>query len=920
MKRNIIVVQVLALLLLCMGVSAQTGGRVTGKVTDKRTGEALIGVTVLVQGTSLGGVTDVEGRYTINLTPGTYTLLYKLMSYQTKSIADVVVKNGAAANQDVVLDEPKSQDLKEFVVQGSARTETLNALLTLQKNTNTVAQVVSAESIKKSPDRNTSEVLKRVSGASMQDGKFLVVRGLADRYNQATINGALLPSTEPDRKTFAFDIFPSSIIDNIVINKAATPEMPGEFAGGLVQINTKDVPDDNFVNFTIGSGFNTKTIGKDFHTYKGGGLDIFGLDDGTRKLNTAFPSTADLRSYTAAARAEFGQYLNDTWSANSKNAPMNTNFQVSAGFRGKQSSSKGFGGVFSISYNKQNRLIDINRNLYELDGSPRFEYNDLVSTQNTLLGGIANLTYRIGKSKFSWKNSYSINSNDQTTLRNGADIDADARNLIRSQELAFTSNRLYNSQLIGDHFLRAGNYRIRWNANVALLNQDVPDLRRLKYSSVNGSEFFANIPANTGSPRNAGRFYSNLDENTFGGSADIAKTFKMGGNQQQIKVGGLFQRKDRIFRARALAIIRGSAADNLVFLSPDKILAKENYGADKFYLDDLTSNSDSYNAYSNLGAGFLQFDNQIGEKIRLVWGARVEYFLQNLQSPNLPIVENSSTDVLPSLNFTYLLNSKTNIRVSASQTVARPEFREISPFSFYDFERNGLVFGRTDLTRSKITNVDARYEIYPKAGEVLTLGVFYKYFDTPIETNYETQQGAPFFSYQNAKSATSLGIELDFRKNLGFIKSGFLERLTVFSNAALIKSEVKFPAGFVGTRNRPMQGQSPYVVNAGIQFDAPEAGTNASVLFNVIGKRIAQVGNADFPDVWENPRPLLDFQITQRIFKNADLKLTASDILSSKGIYYWERNGDKKYDASKDLVINKFNFGTNLGVSFSYKF
>lgn len=916
MKRTITLL--FALVLIGLAGFAQSGGKITGKVTDKRSGEALIGVTVLVQGTSLGAVTDVEGRYTLNVQPGTYTLLYKLMGYQTKSIADVVVKGGPAATQDVVLDEPKSQDLKEFVVKGSARTETLNALLTFQKNTNTVAQVVSAESIKKSPDRNTSEVLKRVSGASMQDGKFLVVRGLADRYNQATINGALLPSTEPDRKSFAFDIFPSSIIDNIIINKAATPEMPGEFAGGLVQINTKDVPDNNFLQFTVGSGFNTRTIGKDFHTYNGGKLDFLGIDD-SRKLSALFPSTADLRSSTASARAEYGQQLNDVWHTNTNSAPLNTNFQVSGGFSSKQSASKGFGGVFGLSYNKQNRLVNINRNYYELDGSPRFNYSDLLSSQNVLLGGIANLTYRTGNSKFNWKNSYSINSNDQTTIRNGEDIDGDIRYGIRSQELSFVSNRLYNTQLVGDHFIRNGNYRIRWNANYALMKQDMPDLRRLKYTSVNGGDYFVNVPYNTGAPRNAGRFYSNLDENIYGGSADIAKTFKWLGNQQQVKVGGLFQRKDRDFNARALAIIRGSQSEDLIYLSPDKIFAKENYGAEKFYLDDLTGNSDSYKAFSNLGAGFLQFDNQFGEKWRLVWGVRVEYFLQNLQSLNTNAIENTSTDVLPSLNLTYLVNNKTNIRFSASQTVARPEFREISPFNFYDFERNGIVFGNNTLTRTKITNVDARYELYPNPGEVLTFGAFFKYFDSPIETNYEAQ-GTPSFSYQNAKSATSIGVELEFRKNLGFIEEGFLEKLTAFSNVAVIKNEVKFPTGFAGVRNRPMQGQSPYVINAGLQFDDQKSGTNASVLFNVIGKRIAQVGNSDFPDVWENPRPILDFQITQRLFSNADLKFTVSDILSRSSVFYWERNDNKKYDTAKDLVINKFNFGTNVGVQFSYRF
>lgn len=902
---------------------AQTkNGRVTGKLTDKRSGEILIGVTVLVQGTSQGAVTDVEGRYTLNLAPGTYTLLYKLMGYQTKSIEGVIVKGTAAVTQDVVLDEPKSENLKEFVVKGSAGTESLNALLTLQKNTNTVAQVVSAEAIRKSPDRNTSDVLKRVSGASMQDGKFLVIRGLADRYNQATLNGALLSSTEPDRKTFAFDIFPSSIIDNIVINKAATPEMPAEFAGGLVQINTKDVPDNNFLQLTVGTGFNARTLGKDFLTYKGGSLDFFGIDNGDRKLPGNIPGTEAIRTGTDADKAAYGRSLNDVWGTNTKSGPINASAQLTGGFTSKQSSKKGFGGVFSLNYNKQNRIVDITRNFYLPEGDEVFKYHDLQYAQSVMAGGLANLAYRNGNSKFSWKNSYSINSNDQTIMRSGLDFDPDPRSA-RSQELGFVSNRLFNSQLIGDHFLPKGNYKVHWNLNTSLLTQDMPDLRRLRYTSLNGTDYSANVPKFTGSPRNAGRFYSNLDEKVYGGAADIAKSFKWKGNQQTIKVGGLFQRKDRDFAARALAIVRADQpiTDELIKLSPDKIFAKENFAADKFFLDDLTSNADSYAAYSNLGAGFVQLDNQIGEKIRIVWGVRAEYFLQHLKSKNLPASENTATDILPSMNFTYMLTNKTNIRVTASQTVARPEFREISPFSFYDFERNGLVTGNNQLERTKITNADARYELYPNAGEVFTIGVFYKYFDHPIEMTYETEQGTPTFNFRNAEKATSYGAELEFRKNLSFISSGLLSKFTLFSNLAIIKSEVKFPVNYVGAHDRPMQGQSPWLVNAGLQFDDTNSGTSASVLFNVIGRRISQVGSSTYPDMWEAPRPMLDFQITQKLFSRADIKLSASDILSSKAKFYWEKSGNKKFDTnSNDLLLNSFTYGTNISLQFNYKF
>ncbi len=430
----------------------------------------------------------------------------------------------------------------------------------------------------------------------------------------------------------------------------------------------------------------------------------------------------------------------------------------------KKGSSKAFGGIFSFNYNRQGRYSEIIRKNFDPDGIPRFDFNDQQYSYNVLAGGLANLTYRSGSNKFSWKNSYNINSTDQTTLRQGVNIDGDREQKMRSQELGFNSNRLFNSQLIGEHYLRSIDVKIKWNANYALMKQDVPDLRRLFYTEDANGDFYANIPIGSGNPRFAGRFFSTLNEHLEGGTLDLSKSFKLFRKQQTIKIGGLFQRKDRTFDARGVAISRASGTDSLVYLPPAEIFNKNNYGADKFYLVDLTSNADSYKAYSNLGAGFVQFDNQFGEKFRLVWGARIEAFKQHLESVSLDPVQNDAVDILPSLNLTYLLNEKVNVRLSASQTVSRPEFREISPFTFYDYERNGVIYGNPALERSKITNADLRYEFYPDAGEVFTLGVFYKYFDHPIETTYETGQGAPSISFQNAESASSYGVELEFRK------------------------------------------------------------------------------------------------------------------------------------------------------------
>jgi len=294
--------------------SFSQSGKIEGKVTDARTGLALSGVSVTATSSEKGNATDINGGFVITLTPGTYTIRLSSVGYQIKEVSDVIVTAGAVTNLDFIL-ESVSKTESEVVVTSSRRQETTLALISYQKNTNTVAQVVSAEAIRRSPDRNTGEVLKRIPGTSIQDGKYLVVRGLADRYNQAMLNGILLSSTEPDRKTFSFDLFPSSIIDNIIINKAFVPELPGEWAGGIIQVNTKDVPAQNFINLQIGTGFNTQTVGKDFYSYKGDKYDFLGFDNGSRALPSSFPKKAEFNNLTAGEKTSFANSFSNVWKA-----------------------------------------------------------------------------------------------------------------------------------------------------------------------------------------------------------------------------------------------------------------------------------------------------------------------------------------------------------------------------------------------------------------------------------------------------------------------------------------------------------------------------------------------------------------------------------------------------------------------------
>jgi len=368
----------------------------------------------------------------------------------------------------------------------SARRETANSMIAFQRNTNTVAQVVSAEIIRRSPDRSTSEVLKRVPGTSIQDGKYLIVRGLADRYNQAMLNGILLTSTEADRKTFSFDLFPAAVIDNIIINKAFVPELPGEWAGGLVQVNTKDIPAQGFFQVQLGTGFNSQTIGRDFYTYKGGKYDWLGFDDGSRGLPNTFPTKTSFlgENMNDADRVEYAKKLSNTWSATPGTAPLNASFQVNGGFNSRLFGKK-IGGVVAVNYNRNNRNLDFNNSFYNIfDGKAdySFDYHNNRYAQDVVWGALGNITMQLNSNnRISWKNLFNVNSSDYATVRTGRDFERgpDQPDNIRAQELGFRTTSYYNTQLIGEHNGNKAGVRSRWYGGFTLLEQYVSASRRL---------------------------------------------------------------------------------------------------------------------------------------------------------------------------------------------------------------------------------------------------------------------------------------------------------------------------------------------------------------------------------------------------------------------------------------------------------
>lgn len=916
--------------IISVSVFAQTG-KISGKVSDKKTGETLIGVTVRVTGTTKGASTDVEGRYVISaLTPGKYTIEASYIGYITKQITEVEVKDGNSTVIDLVMDESNLNRLNDVVITATAKQESVNTLYARQKNSASISDGISADQIRRSPDRSTADVLKRVSGTTVQDNKFIIVRGLSDRYNQSTLNNAVLPSTEPDRKAFSFDLIPSNMIDNVVINKTASPDLPGDFAGGVVQVTTKDFPDQNYMNVNVGLGYNSQSTFKQFYGDQRGSLDFLSITDRSRDLPANFPDKTQLGN-SLPVRINASKSLPNDWAYYDYGKALpSQNLQFTLGRVYRSENNNSFGAVFSLNYRNAETKSFIQRQDGD-NGTLAYNYNDDQNKSSSNLGGLLNLAYAFGKNKISSKTIYNRVLDNQFITRGGKNFDSG--NLLEGYSTQVTEKSLISTTLEGNHILNKT--KLNWNVSYSKSIKNDPDLRKMVYLKDLAFEndpskpFSAYVPSGSASPSYAGKFYSSLNDDIV--SANVSAIFPLSfiSDKSTAKVGYYGQYKNRTFSARVLGFIannyNGNNFDqNLLLLPVDRIFSPENIREGGFLIDEITSPLDAYDANSMTNAGYVMFDNRFTDKLRLVWGVRVENFSQQLTAVSSAGVDKSNLNVLPSANLTYSLTEKTNLRASYSNTVSIPEFRELAPFSFYDFNTSSTLVGNPNLLLTKIQNVDLRYEWYPSAGQLVSASVFYKDFKNPIEQNiipgtFGNNRGR---SYQNAESASAYGAEIEFRKNLDFISDKeWARNLMVFSNASYIKSSVNTNGLNSASLDRPLQGQSPYIINAGIQYSALNNSLNATVLYNRNGRRIADVGSQGYNDIYENSRDQIDFQISKKLFKgNAELKLNVNDILNQKVVFYQDEDKSKSYTPGKDNLISSLKIGVGSTISFSYTF
>jgi TonB-dependent receptor len=914
------------LLLICFTVTAFIAqaqkAKLSGKVTSARN-ESLIGVTITLKSDrNQVTKTDVEGRFSFNIDVNKkYSVVLSYVGYKTKTLEDIKsTQSGEEVTLDVLLEESgvKLADVTVSANRSSNKGSTDNALISFQKNTNTVASVISAESIKRSPDRNTAEILKRTPGTSIQEGKYIIVRGLADRYNQAMLNGILLTSTEPDRKTFSFDLFPAQIIDNIIINKAFVPELPGEWAGGLIQVNTKDIPTKNFLNIQFATSYNTQSTGKDFFKDKGGKTDWYGIDDGTRSLPNGYTTKSNFDTSNVAFKTSLGKTMANNWVPVKSVATPNYSFQLNGGFSSTLWGKK-IGGMIGVNFAENQRIQDNLNQQNTLEAnkfSMIYKYDDKKYITDINMGAIAGFSIYLNPlNKISYKAIVNVKSNNSFTQRFGNEYSRG--DLMKGNEFTFAQNTFFTNQLNGEHSL-SNKLKFNWYGAFNILDSYSPDQRRLLYTkSATGSDSYVLNISNSLSQQSGSRIFQSLSDYIYTGGGDL--TYKL--KQNTIKAGYMIQVKDRIYDAALFANFLPKDNPALRALPADVVFAPENFGNgtdNKFGFDAIKGRNFRYMANTILNAGYLQFDNKVSEKVRMVWGLRVENFDQLVGSVKVwdpRHTYSKVTDYLPGLNTTIKLNQNSNLRITASQTVIRPELRELSFLNIFDFELNASVQGNPNLKRTKITNTDIRYELYPGSGEVLTAGVFYKNFENAIEQIFsEGSGGASTFSYQNAKNAITYGVELEARKKLN-------KFFTFQANASFINSKIKDENLKL---ERQLQGQSPYLINVGLLYDVVEKGFNATLLFNQIGERIYLVGDMQAgsasPDIYEAPRALVDFQMSKKVMNNkAEIKFSISDLLNQQQTFYQNLNTNNvKYEKGIDAVRFSRKFGSTFGISFNY--
>ena len=935
LKRGIVALGLLS------AVSLQSWAQqLKGVVIDKNSKETLIGAVISIEGTDVKAVTDVNGNFSFEgLKDGTYTLYIKYVGYKTLKIDGVQMKD---ANLTIAL-QPDEQQLKGVTVTAVERRNTDAAMIQVAKSSPVIVSKVSAQEISRTQDTNAGEVIRRVPGVSLIDDKFVMVRGLSQRYNNVWVNGGAVPSSEADSRAFSFDIIPSSQIDNLTIVKSPTAEYPADYSGGFIIVNTKEIPAENSFSLSVGGNWNTASAFQDFAYSKGSATDFLAFDNGMRNIHGGInaslapqldASGSPIDNY---ATSLLGNHLNNDWMVKSKKPLGDLKLAASLNHRWMLG-GRTLGMLAALNYTNEYRTYEkMENNLFGIYDAANDKPNYLrhsVDDQynnNVRLGTMLNFTLlsKDGNHKYQFKNIFNQLATSRYTWRDGVSAQS---NLERSAEYYYRSRTTYNGQLTGKHTFTSD--ALDWSIGYAYANRHLPDRRRYLIDDALESGVYALSTGN-----DISREWTQLDEHILSLGINDKHHFKFGNFEPDLQVGAYGEYRSRKYQTRNF-IYNWNVSDNNMPSDfrhsdiPTLLSNEENMGYDKLYLLEQKQMRNNYRGHNTLGAGYLTLSLPFGQ-FGIHAGVRFEHNDMELIS-NTRDYEKSETsrhyrtsDFFPSLNTTYKLNDQHQIRLSYGRSINRPEFREVSSSVYYDFDLASNVQGNTELKNCYVDNLDLRYEWYPSRGELISLAVFYKHFDSPIEWTYTVAGGTDLiYSYKNAKSASNYGIELDIRKSLDFIG---LRDFSWSFNGALIKSKVQFEKG-AKEENRPMQGQSPYLINTGLFYKNEPLKMDIALLYNRIGKRIIGVGrsegssgddsNARVPHSYEMPRNTIDLSFAKKFGSHLELKLNIRDLLAEK--VYYKQFADVTYRDGRTKEVEEitrcYKPGRNIGLQAIYKF
>lgn len=935
-KRGIIVLGLLSA--ASMPTWAQ---QIKGVVIDQKSKETLIGAVVTVDGTNVKAITNIDGNFQIDGLDKEkkYTLYINYVGYKTQKIDGVQAKD---ADQVIAL-QPDEQQLKEVTVTAVERRNTDAAMIQVAKNSPVIVSNVSAQEISRTQDTNAGEVIRRVPGVSLIDDKFVMVRGLSQRYNNVWVNGGAVPSSEADSRAFSFDIIPSSQIDNLTIVKSPTAEYPADYSGGFIIVNTKEIPAENSFNIAVGGNWNTSSAFQNFSYSKGSETDFLGFDNGLRSLNGGIHAAlnpqlnANGKPVGDYATSLLGNGLNNDWLV--KNRKPLGDLKLAASLNQRwMLGGRTLGMLAALNYTNEYRTYEnMENNLYGIYDAANDKPNYLrhsVDDQynnNVRLGAMLNFTFlsKDGNHKYQLKNIFNQLATSRYTWRDGVSAQS---NLERSAEYYYRSRTTYNGQLTGKHTFTSD--ALDWSIGYAYANRHLPDRRRYLIDDALESGVYALSTGN-----DISREWTQLDEHILSLGVNDKHHFKFGNFEPDLQVGAYGEYRTREYQTRNF-IYNWNVSDNNMPSDfrhsdiPTLLSSEANMGYDKLYLLEEKQMRNNYRGHNTLGAGYLALSLPFG-KLGIHAGVRFEHNDMELISNSRDYEKSESSrhyktdDVFPSLNTTYKISDQHQVRLSYGRSINRPEFREVSSSVYYDFDLASNVQGNTELKNCYVDNLDLRYEWYPSRGELISLAVFYKHFDSPIEWTYTVAGGTDLiYSYKNAKSANNYGVELDIRKNLGFIG---LKDFSWSFNGALIKSKVQFEKG-AKEEDRPMQGQSPYLINTGIFYKNEPLKMDIALLYNRIGKRIIGVGrsegstgddsNSRVPHSYEMPRNTIDFSLAKKFGEHLELKLNVRDLLAEK--IYYKQFADVTYsDGSKkevEEIARCYKPGRNIGLQAIYKF